>query len=84
VNECVPSILHQCVMQWVGDQVEVVEADDTICVAESQVDVQGGRMECLTGRDLTMYDYVSISKDGFVPISVKSTTGETWLFNNVV
>jgi hypothetical protein len=41
-------------------------------------------MECLTGRDLTMYDYVSISKYGFVPISVKSTTGETWLFNNVV
>jgi hypothetical protein len=35
VNECVPSTLHQCVMQWVGDRVEVVEADDTICVAES-------------------------------------------------
>jgi hypothetical protein len=36
-------------MQWDGDQVEVIEADDTVCVAvaESQVDVQGGRMSCL-------------------------------------
>jgi hypothetical protein len=28
-------------------------------------------MSCLTGCDLTNYDYVSVGKDGFVPISVK-------------
>jgi hypothetical protein len=27
-------------------------------------------MKCLTGRDLTDYDYVSVRKEGFVPISV--------------
>jgi hypothetical protein len=46
--------------------------------------VQDGCMECLTGRDLTDYDYVSVSKDGFVPISVKSTTSSTKLTNNVL
>jgi hypothetical protein len=32
-NECVPSTLHQCVMQWVGDKVEVIKADETTCMA---------------------------------------------------
>jgi hypothetical protein len=42
-NGCVPSTLHQCLIQWVGNQVEVVEADNILCVtvAESQVDVHG-------------------------------------------
>jgi hypothetical protein len=44
--------------------VEVVEADKSECVAmnESQADIQGGQMTCLTGR--TNYDYVSVSKGG--------------------
>jgi hypothetical protein len=55
----------------------VVQADEDVCIAvtESQVNIQGGKMKCLTGRDLMGYDYVSISKDEFVPISVKSTIG---------
>jgi hypothetical protein len=31
-NECVPSTLHQCVIQWVGDEVEVVQADEDVCI----------------------------------------------------
>jgi hypothetical protein len=31
-NGCVASTLHQCVIQWVGDEVEVVRADDTASV----------------------------------------------------
>jgi hypothetical protein len=59
-NESVPSTLHECVIQWVGDEVEVV-ADEDVCIAmtESQVDIQGGKMKCLTDRDLSSYDYVS-------------------------
>jgi hypothetical protein len=50
----------------------VVQADEEVCiaVAESQVDILGGQMECLSDKDLMGYDY--ISKDGFVLISVKS------------
>jgi hypothetical protein len=40
-NECVMSTLHQCVIQWIGDEVEVVQADEDVCitVTESQVDI---------------------------------------------
>jgi hypothetical protein len=43
MNECVPSTLHQCVIQWISDEVEVVQADEEVCVAmaESQVDILG-------------------------------------------
>jgi hypothetical protein len=44
----------------------------------------GGRMECLSGRDLTDYDFVSAGKDGFVLISVKPTTNATRLNDNAV
>jgi hypothetical protein len=32
-NKCVPSTLHQCLIQWVRNQVETVEADGEACVA---------------------------------------------------
>jgi hypothetical protein len=85
-NESVPSTLHQCVIQWIGDEVEVVPANEDVYIAvtESQVDIQGGNIKCLTDRDLTGYDYVSVGKDGFVPISVKPAIGATRLAHNLV
>jgi hypothetical protein len=61
-NECVPSTLHQCVIQWISDEVEVVQADEEVCIAmvESHVDILGGKMECLSGKDMTGYDYISV------------------------
>jgi hypothetical protein len=29
-NCCIPSTMHQCLIQWDGDEVEVVHADDSI------------------------------------------------------
>jgi hypothetical protein len=29
-NCCIPSSMHQCLIQWNGDEVEVVHADDSI------------------------------------------------------
>jgi hypothetical protein len=82
----VPSTLHQCVIQWVGDEVEVVQADEDVCIAvtESQVDIHRGKMNCLTGRDLSGYDYVSVGQDGFVLISVKLAIGATRLAHDIV
>jgi hypothetical protein len=84
-NECVPSTLHQCVIQWIGDEVEVAQADKEVCITmtKSQVDIQGGKMKCLTGRDLMGYDYISFSKDGFVLICVQTAIGLTWLAHDV-
>jgi hypothetical protein len=44
-NGCIPSTLHQCAMQCVGDSMEVVQADDMACeaITECEVDVQRGR-----------------------------------------
>jgi hypothetical protein len=50
-----------------------------MALAKTQVDIQGGKMECLTGCDLTNYDFMSIRKGGFVPISVKPMTEMTQL-----
>jgi hypothetical protein len=76
-NKCVPSTLHHCVIQRIGYELEVVQADEERCiaVAESQVNILGGKMECLSGKDLMGYDYISIGKDGFVPRSVKILSG---------
>jgi hypothetical protein len=85
-NGCVPSTLHQCVIQWISNEVEVVQADEDVCiaVAKSQVDIQEGNMNCSTGINLMGYDYVSIGKDGFVPISVKPVIGATRLAHDLV
>jgi hypothetical protein len=65
-NECVPSTLHQCVIQWIGDEVEVVQADEEVCVAvaESQVNILGGKMECLSGKDLTGTTTLALARMG--------------------
>jgi hypothetical protein len=47
------------------------------------VDIQGGKMECLMGRDLANNDFMSVGKDGFMPISVKLMTEVTRLGNGV-
>jgi len=72
-NYCIPSTLHLCVIQWFGDDVEAIEADDSACIAltDALIDWQHGEMWCLTGSDLSDYDCVAIGKDGFVPIKVQ-------------
>jgi hypothetical protein len=84
-NECVPSTLHQCIMQWIGEEVEVVQANEEVCVAvaECQVDILGEKMECLSGKDLMGYDYISVGKDGFVLISLKPVIGATRLAHDL-
>jgi hypothetical protein len=66
--------------------VEVVQANEDVCIAiaKSQVDIEEGNMMCLTSIDLMGYDYMSISKDGFVPISVKLVIGATRLAHDLV
>jgi hypothetical protein len=66
--------------------VEVVQASEDVCITviESQVNIQGGKMKCLIDRDLTDYDYASVGKDGFVPISVNPAIGATQLAHDLV
>ena len=32
-NCCIPSTMHQCLIQWQGDNVEVVQADTSVSIA---------------------------------------------------
>jgi hypothetical protein len=73
VQKYIPSILHQFLIQWIDDKIEVVHADVSsyIALADVTADWQHGSARCLSGRDLTGYVFLSVSKKGFVPMSVK-------------
>jgi hypothetical protein len=77
-NGCIPSTLHKFFIQWVGVDVEVIHPDTSACVAmvDSSIWTHEDVM-CLSGLDLSDYDFLSVSKDGFVPVHLKPI--ENWL-----
>ena len=76
-NQCVPSTMHQFLIQWVDDEVDVVHADNLACVAlaDASVDWQHPHASCLIGRDLLDFDFLRDTKNGFVPVSLKLVAG---------
>jgi hypothetical protein len=51
-NYCIPSTMHQQLVQWVDDDVEVVQADDSVSVANVEPafwEYQG--IDCFSGKD---------------------------------
>jgi hypothetical protein len=72
-NRCIPSTLHQFLIQWIDNEVRVVHVNASayIAPADTAADWQHRRTQCLSGKDLTGYDFLSISKDGFVSVSVQ-------------
>jgi hypothetical protein len=64
-NYCIPSTMHQCLIQWDGDNVEVVHADDSIEIslaAMSVWDVED--QEPVSGINLEGCDRVEATKNG--------------------
>jgi len=71
-NRCVPSTLHQFLIQWVGDDVEIVHADTSACVTMANISSWTNYdIKCLSGADLSECDFLSVSQGGFVPVNVK-------------
>jgi hypothetical protein len=72
-NHCVPSTLHQFLISWIDDEIEVVHVDALtyIALADATADWQHGSVQCPLEKDLAGYDFLSIAKDRFVPVSVK-------------
>jgi hypothetical protein len=63
-NCCIHSMMHQCLIQWDGDEVEVVHADDTIeisLVAMSVWDAED--QELISGITLEGCDHVEATKN---------------------
>ena len=50
-NCCIPSTMHQCLIQWIGDVVEVVSADSLFSIASAE-DCEWGyeRISCFPGQ----------------------------------
>jgi hypothetical protein len=72
-NRCIPSSLHQFLIQWIDDEIEVVHTDMSayIALADVMADWQHGGAQCPSGRDLIGYDFLRVSKECFVPVSMK-------------
>jgi hypothetical protein len=72
-NQCIPSTLHQMLIQWVGDDVEQVHADVSACIAVADAPVLWTyeTATCLTGVDFSDYQFISIDKKGFIPVMLE-------------
>ena len=82
-NQCVPCTMHQFLIQWVEDKVEIIYANTSVCLAlgDAMVDWQHPKATCLTGHnDLPEFDFLSATKNGSVPVMLKSGGGD-WLKN---
>jgi hypothetical protein len=50
-NCCVPSTMHQCLIQWQGDKVELVFADNTVSIVAADAAYwETEEIECFLGK----------------------------------
>jgi hypothetical protein len=64
-NCCIPSMMHQCLIQWDGDEVEVVHADDSIEISLAAMSVWDTEdQELISGISLEGCDHVEATKNG--------------------
>jgi hypothetical protein len=85
-NCYIPSTLHQFLIQWIDNEIKVVHSDASayIALADTTSDWQHGSAQYLSRRDLTGYDFLSISKEGFVSVSVSVKSTSKAQLSNVV
>jgi hypothetical protein len=65
-------------IQWVDDEVEVVHGDNSACVAVADSHSIGvpDDVKCLSGLDLSDYEFVSCSNNGFIPAIIKPSDNQ--------
>jgi hypothetical protein len=64
-NYCIPSMMHQCLIQWDGDEVEVVHADDSIKISHAVVSIWDVEdQKPISGISLEGCDHVEATKNG--------------------
>jgi hypothetical protein len=64
-NCCIPSTMHQCLIRWDGDEVEVVHADDSIEISPAAMSVWDAKdQELILGISLEDYVHVEATKNG--------------------
>jgi hypothetical protein len=64
-NCCIPSTMHQCLIQWGGDEVEVVHADDSNGISHAAMSIWDAEdQEPILGISLEGCDRVEATKNG--------------------
>jgi hypothetical protein len=64
-NYCIPSTMHQCLIQWDGDEVEVVQADDSIEISHAAMSIWDAEdQEPISGMSLEGCDRIEATKNG--------------------
>ncbi|PUZ66624.1 hypothetical protein GQ55_3G334500 [Panicum hallii var. hallii] len=64
-NCCIPSTMHQCLIQWDGDEVEVVQADDSIEISHAAMSIWDAEdQESISGMSLEGCDRIEATKNG--------------------
>ena len=78
-NQCVPSTMHQFLIQRISDEIEVVHGETSSFIATADSNSIGvhDNIKCLSGLDLSDYELISCTKEGFVPAVLKLM--ENWL-----
>jgi hypothetical protein len=72
-NQCIPSNLHQMLLQWVGDDVEQVHVDASACIAVADAPILWTyeTATCLTRVDFSNYQSICIDRKGFTPVRLE-------------
>ena len=71
--QCMPSSLHQFLIQWIGDEIEEVHGDASSFIATADSEFVGAHdnIKCLLGLDLTDYELIICTNEGFVSAVLK-------------
>ena len=69
-NCCVPSTMHQCLIQWHGDDVELVRADESMSIATADpIFWELGDFKCFSGKSWEGC-FIKISNERHQPMQV--------------
>jgi hypothetical protein len=67
-NYCIPSTMHQCLIQWQGDKIEIVPADKSVNVAGADLALwEMDGLDCLSGK-VWDGDFLKVSDSDIQPV----------------
>lgn len=67
-NCCIPSTMHQCLIQWQGDRVEIVQADKSAQVANANLNIwEMEGIDCLSGK-VWEAEFLKLTDSDILPI----------------
>ena len=65
-NCCIPSTMHQCLVQWVGDKIEIVPGDSSYVIASAEANTYK-KTRCIAG-EIWEKDFLKVADYEIPPI----------------